>query len=67
MISGWRKSSHSGGATDEACVEVARLSADVIGIRDGKDAGGPRLAVSPARFGVLLREIKCGRRAGRGG
>jgi Domain of unknown function (DUF397) len=30
----WRKSTHSGAVNDEACVEVARLSAGLTGVRD---------------------------------
>jgi len=60
MTEQWRKSSHSGGTSDEACVEVAGLSG-VVGIRDSKDPDGGRLAVSGAEFGVLVEAIKRGR------
>jgi hypothetical protein len=55
----WRKSSHSGGASDEVCVEVAGLP-DAVGIRDSKDPDGDRLAVSGDVYGVLVRKIKAG-------
>ncbi|GAA3978997.1 hypothetical protein GCM10023085_71730 [Actinomadura viridis] len=55
----WRKSSHSGGATDEACVEVAGL-AGAVGVRDSKDPDGDRLAVSGAAFRALVQKIKEG-------
>ncbi|MEU8122421.1 DUF397 domain-containing protein [Spirillospora sp. NPDC049024] len=59
MTSAWRKSSFSGGATDEACVEVAELL-DGVGIRDSKDPDGGRLIVSGDAFGSLLQRIKEG-------
>jgi hypothetical protein len=39
---GWRKSSYSGSSTATDCVEVAYVASDV-GVRDSKNAGGPRL------------------------
>jgi hypothetical protein len=59
MTSAWRKSSHSGGATDEACVELAALP-EGVGVRDSKDPEGGRLTVSGDAFGSLLRRIKDG-------
>ncbi|MGI5322959.1 DUF397 domain-containing protein [Actinomadura nitritigenes] len=55
----WRKSSRSGSATDEACVEVAGVIHGVA-IRDSRDADGGRLTVSAERFGDLLQRIKRG-------
>lgn len=60
MIQKWRKSSHSGDATDEACVEVAGLPG-IVGVRDSKDPDGDRLTVTGAAFGRLLKQIKQGR------
>jgi hypothetical protein len=59
MTERWRKSSYSGGASDETCVEVAGLPG-AVGIRDSKDPDGGRLAVSGEAFGVLVRKIKAG-------
>ncbi|GGT94534.1 DUF397 domain-containing protein [Actinomadura citrea] len=59
MTSAWRKSSYSGGATDEACVEMAALP-DGVGVRDSKDPEGGRLTVSGDVFGGLLQRIKEG-------
>ncbi|MVZ99941.1 DUF397 domain-containing protein [Actinomadura sp. LD22] len=56
----WRKSSHSGGGNDDACVEVADLGGR-IGVRDSKDPEGPRLGVSARDFGGLLARIKLGK------
>ncbi|GAA2280903.1 DUF397 domain-containing protein [Actinomadura luteofluorescens] len=61
MTSAWRKSSHSGGATDEACVELAALpEGGGVGVRDSKDPEGGRLTVRGDAFGSLLRRIKDG-------
>lgn len=54
----WRKSSHSGGVTDEACVEVAALSESVIAIRDSKYPEGPRLVLSRKRFTAMLYRLE---------
>ncbi|MFC5182795.1 DUF397 domain-containing protein [Actinomadura harenae] len=57
MIVEWRKASRS---TSEggACVEVARLSPRSVGIRDSKDAAGPRLALSPSAARRLADVIR---------
>lgn len=52
----WRKSSHSGGQTGE-CVEVAAAHG-MIALRDSKNPGGPKLAIHPAGFRRLVRQIK---------
>ncbi|MCP2335970.1 DUF397 domain-containing protein [Actinomadura rupiterrae] len=49
----WRKSSYSGGSSDEACVEVARLGGVVL-VRDSRNPDGPWLAVGSAEFGGLV-------------
>jgi hypothetical protein len=55
----WRKSSHSGGTSDQLeCVEIAGLPAGAIGIRDSKNANGPHLSITPEAFGHLLRHLK---------
>ncbi|MFI0357010.1 DUF397 domain-containing protein [Actinomadura sp. 9N407] len=56
----WRKSSHSGGANDATCVELAGLPGGV-GVRDSKDPDGDRLAVSGFVFGRLVEQVKQGR------
>jgi hypothetical protein len=59
MTVGWRKSSHSGGTSEQLeCVEVAGLPTGVIGIRDSKNVNGPHLAIPAEAFGHLLRQIK---------
>jgi len=57
VIIEWRKSSHSGGVNDQACVELARL-AEGIGIRDSKNPAGGHLSLSPARFAALLSRAR---------
>ncbi|MFI0483112.1 DUF397 domain-containing protein [Actinomadura sp. 9N215] len=52
----WRKSSysdHNGGD----CVEVANLS-PLVGVRDSKDADGPKLTFSVAAWSAFTREVK---------
>lgn len=58
MTAQWRKSSHSEGNIDGACVEVADLGTGMVGLRDSKNPTLPHLAVSPATFGRLVRQIK---------
>lgn len=53
----WRKSSYSGGANDEQCVELGRLSPD-IGVRDSKDPDGGHLTLTVGEFAALLTRIK---------
>lgn len=57
MVIHWRKSSHSGSTTDEACIELARMPA-AIGIRDSKDPHGPHLTVTTRAFADLVTQIK---------
>jgi uncharacterized protein DUF397 len=55
----WRKSSHSGGSSEQLnCVEVASLPTGTIVIRDSKNPHGHHLAVPATAFGKLVREIK---------
>lgn len=55
----WRKSSRSGGMSDDACVELADLDG-MVGVRDSKDPDGPRLRFSAREFGGLLSRIRSG-------
>lgn len=55
----WRKSSHSGGANDAACVELAKLPTG-IGIRDSKNPFEEHLSLSGAEFVSLVRQIQLG-------
>ncbi|TYK52543.1 DUF397 domain-containing protein [Actinomadura decatromicini] len=57
MIVQWRKSSHSGGADDQHCVEVGRLAPGVA-MRDSKAPGSGHLTLSVAQFADLLEQIK---------
>ncbi|WP_412519641.1 DUF397 domain-containing protein [Actinomadura madurae] len=59
MIMQWRKSTHSGGADDEHCVELGRLAPGVgIGVRDSKDPDGGQLTLSVAQFAGLIEQVK---------
>lgn len=55
----WRKSTHSGGADDEHCVELGRLAPGTgIGVRDSKDPDGEHLTLSVAEFASLIEQVK---------
>lgn len=53
----WRKSSHTGGGNDEACVELAELGGRVW-VRDSRDPDGERLAFGREAFAELLTRAK---------
>jgi hypothetical protein len=53
----WRKSSSSGTATDEICVEVARLP-EGIAVRDSKHPELGHLALSVEGFAQILTEAR---------
>jgi hypothetical protein len=55
----WRKSSYSGSANDDVCVELGRLAPGAgIGVRDSKDPDGGRLSLSVAEFSRLIELVK---------
>ncbi|MFD0683096.1 DUF397 domain-containing protein [Actinomadura fibrosa] len=54
-----RKSSHSGGDSDPACVELA-WAVDEVWVRDSKDPDGERLAFGQQEFAGLVVRVKCG-------
>ncbi|TDD70570.1 DUF397 domain-containing protein [Actinomadura darangshiensis] len=59
MIVQWRRSSHSGAANDEQCVELGRLAPGAgIGVRDSKDPDGGHLTLSLVRFAGLIEQVK---------
>ncbi|GAA1854236.1 DUF397 domain-containing protein [Actinomadura bangladeshensis] len=59
MIVHWRKSSHSGGISDQQCVELGRLAPGAgIGVRDSKDPDGGHLTLSAAEFAGLIEQVK---------
>lgn len=59
MIVNWRKSSHSGGISDQQCVELGRLApGSGIGVRDSKDPGGGHLSLTVAQFADLIEQLK---------
>jgi Domain of unknown function (DUF397) len=55
----WHKSSYSG-ANGGNCVQVARIPAAVVAIRDSKDADGPKLVFSPREWRAFLAGVKAG-------
>ncbi|NVI89177.1 DUF397 domain-containing protein [Actinomadura sp. BRA 177] len=55
----WRKSTHSGGADDQHCVELGRLVPGAgVGVRDSKDPDGGHLILSLAQFAGLIEQVK---------
>lgn len=59
MIVHWRKSSYSGGISDQQCVELGRLTPGTgIGVRDSKDPDGGHLTLSVAQFAGLVEQVK---------
>jgi hypothetical protein len=55
----WRKSSFS--SMDGSCIEIGRLQADRIGVRDTKDNGaGPVLIFTDSELGAFIRGAKAG-------
>jgi len=55
----WRKASYSG-SNGGGCVEVARIPAVVVAVRDSKDPDGPKLAFSPAGWQAFIRRVQAG-------
>ncbi|GAA4299944.1 DUF397 domain-containing protein [Actinomadura luteofluorescens] len=55
----WRKSSHSGSANDDVCVELGRLAPGTgIGVRDSKNPNAGHLTISLTEFTRLIEQIK---------
>ncbi|WP_173098318.1 DUF397 domain-containing protein [Actinomadura verrucosospora] len=55
----WRKSSYSGTATDDVCVELGRLAPGAdIGVRDSKAPKDGHLTLTSAQFIDLIARIK---------
>ncbi len=55
----WRKSSFSGSANDDVCVELGRLGSGAgIGVRDSKDPDRGHLTLSGAQFAGLIEQVK---------
>lgn len=55
----WKKSSYS--AANGNCVEVARLGAGDIGVRDSKNAARPGLGFTPASWRTFISAVKSNR------
>lgn len=56
---GWFKSSRSG-AANEGCVEV-RITKDAVGVRDSKNAAGPRFGFARGEWRGFVSATKSGR------
>lgn len=53
----WRKSSYTGSANDDHCVEVGRLTQG-IGVRDSKNPSHGHLSLTTTQFATLLDQVK---------
>ncbi|MFB4303277.1 DUF397 domain-containing protein [Actinomadura sp. NTSP31] len=59
MIIQWRKSSYSGTANDDVCVELGRLAPGAgIGVRDSRNPEAGHLTLTSAQFTDLVSQIK---------
>ncbi|MFC4910020.1 DUF397 domain-containing protein [Actinomadura gamaensis] len=50
----WRKSTYSGGADDEQCVELASFARGGVSLRDSKAPSAGLLHLTAAEFGALV-------------
>jgi hypothetical protein len=55
----WKKSSYS--AANGNCVEVARLGAGYVGVRDSKNAARAALGFTPASWRTFVSAVKSNR------
>lgn len=54
----WRKSSYTGGANDNQCVELGRVALGTrIAVRDSKNPDGGHLTLTTAEFTDLIEQI----------
>ncbi|MEU4821614.1 DUF397 domain-containing protein [Actinomadura sp. NPDC023710] len=58
-MTSWRRSSRSGTSGQSNCVEVGRLTGDIV-IRDSKNPAGPRFRLSADDFRRLAADIRHG-------
>ncbi|WP_078856596.1 DUF397 domain-containing protein [Streptomyces sp. NBRC 109706] len=56
-LSGWRKSSYSGGV-DNGCVEVVDHLVGVVPVRDSKVPGGPAVLMRADAWAALVNHVK---------
>lgn len=57
----WRKSSYSGGADPESCIEVAPGFDGIVPVRDSKDPQGPALVFEAAAWAAFVAGVKADR------
>ena len=55
----WRKSTYSGGGSEDTCVEVA-YSGGAVGVRDSKDPGTAPLIFTPGEWDAFVGGAKDG-------
>ncbi|WP_329135678.1 DUF397 domain-containing protein [Streptomyces sp. NBC_01476] len=57
----WRKSSYSGNAQADSCVEVADGFPGIVPVRDSKDPHGPALIFPAPSWSAFINEVKADR------
>lgn len=58
-LTGWRKSSHSGGSSG-GCLEVSDRHAGSVPVRDSKNATGPALLFRSPAWSVFVAAVRHG-------
>jgi Domain of unknown function (DUF397) len=58
--SGWAKSSYSGGATTDNCVEWMRRGDGTVAVRDSKVLGGGVVVCTPAAWAAFVDGARAG-------
>jgi hypothetical protein len=53
----WRTSSYSG-SNGGNCIEVAAAAGSAVAVRDSKNPGGPKLAVTAATWTAFTSQLK---------
>lgn len=58
-LTGWRKSSRSGGSNG-SCLEVSNQHAAGVPVRDSKNATGPALLFRSPAWSAFVSAVRCG-------
>ncbi|MFF5718489.1 DUF397 domain-containing protein [Streptomyces buecherae] len=58
-LSGWRKSSYSGGSNGD-CLEVSTVHPGAVPVRDSKDPQGPALVFGTAAWSAFVGAVRDG-------
>lgn len=57
-VAKWRKSSYSGGADPNSCIEVADDFPGVVPVRDSKDPQGPALLFPASSWSAFITAVR---------